>query len=414
MAARLREALTAMKQLLSNTKGQTLIFIALAFVVLGLFLGIAVDGGRAYLLRARLSKVVDAASLAGARNINLGIDEAIVAACVSVRVNGLDCAAIDGTVVTVVPVDTVTETCPSPTCVSVTASSTLSTSFMALGTLIGCSTCANITVVASGIAAPEQFLDLELLMDTSGTMNLPPPPEPTTRLDNVKIGAKKLLDTLISSDGPPSDNQIALVPFRGCYNGDPCVRIVAIVDLTSNNGELTTAIDGLTAVEVLGTGSGTNICHALDKGREKLSGAGSGSRPLAQKFLVLLTDGDHSPSTPVPEDPDCDTGGNTGDSDRNNLDREAFDRATALKDGDNVEIFVIDYGDTDPPDPENVNCGSDVGPTGINRNGDDRGDRILALCMASPGNYFPAPDPEDIEAAFEEIARRLGRLRLTG
>ena len=55
------------QKLLQNQNGQALIFITLAFVVLGMFIGLAVDGGRAYLMRERLRKIVDAASLAGAK-----------------------------------------------------------------------------------------------------------------------------------------------------------------------------------------------------------------------------------------------------------------------------------------------------------------------------------------------------------
>ena len=119
--------------------------------------------------------------------------------------------------------------------------------------------------------------------------------------------------------------------------------------------------------------------------------------------------------------------GGDEDSDRNNLDSEAYSRAKALKDpgGDNVEIFVIDYaaGSTAPapPIPEGVSfsdyCDGELEsvPTRSNRNGDDIGDRILALCLASSlGNYFPASNGNAIKAAFEEIARRLGELRLTG
>src|ERR1044071_8421398 len=51
----------------SNKKGQVLVFVTLAFVIMGMFIGLAVDGGRAYLMRERLRSVVDAAALAGAR-----------------------------------------------------------------------------------------------------------------------------------------------------------------------------------------------------------------------------------------------------------------------------------------------------------------------------------------------------------
>ncbi|MCZ6623089.1 MAG: pilus assembly protein TadG-related protein [Deltaproteobacteria bacterium] len=402
-----------------NEKGQALIFLALAFVVLGLFLGMSIDLGRGYLLRARLSRVIDAASLAGARNLGQGFIEAKKAACDSAKVNGLNCVD-DGGIVKVVPVAAASTTCPSPPCVSVTASSTISTSFMTLAALVGCSTCKILTIAASGIAAPKGFIDLELLMDDTSSMNK------GGRVAKAKAGAKTLLDTLIPPDGT-SSNQIAMVPFRGCYNppinDSKCVKTSDIVSLTSDNEAVEDGIDDLEG----DGGSGTNICHGLKKGREMLLGGGSGSRPFSKKLLVILTDGDHHPSKPVPQDRDCNFVGGDGDSDRNNLDSEAYSRAKALKDpgGDNIEIFVIDYaaGATapHPPIPEGVSfsdyCDGELEsvPTRSNRNGDDIGDRILALCLASSlGNYFPASNGNAIKAAFEEIARRLGELRLTG
>lgn len=86
-----------------NEKGQALIFIALAFVVLGLFMGMSIDLGRGYLLRARLSRVIDAASLAGARNLGQGFNEARKAACDSAKINGFNCVG-NGGIVNVVPV----------------------------------------------------------------------------------------------------------------------------------------------------------------------------------------------------------------------------------------------------------------------------------------------------------------------
>ena len=50
-----------------NQKGSILIFLTLAFALLGTFIGFAVDFGRAYLQKARISRLVDAAALAAAK-----------------------------------------------------------------------------------------------------------------------------------------------------------------------------------------------------------------------------------------------------------------------------------------------------------------------------------------------------------
>lgn len=56
--------------------GQTLILFTFFMIVLILFVGLGIDLGFAYIARARLSKAVDAACLAGIRNYYLGQDEA--------------------------------------------------------------------------------------------------------------------------------------------------------------------------------------------------------------------------------------------------------------------------------------------------------------------------------------------------
>ena len=74
-----------------NQKGSVLIFLTLAFALLGTFIGFAVDFGRAYLEKARMSRLVDAAALAAAKTLQgqAGFeDEATRAACDSMEMNG--------------------------------------------------------------------------------------------------------------------------------------------------------------------------------------------------------------------------------------------------------------------------------------------------------------------------------------
>src|SRR5580765_4280049 len=57
---------------ISNERGFALIYIAITMVTLLLFTGLAVDTGRAYVVKAQLTKAVDGAALAAARNLNSG------------------------------------------------------------------------------------------------------------------------------------------------------------------------------------------------------------------------------------------------------------------------------------------------------------------------------------------------------
>ena len=95
-----------------NQKGSVLIFLTLAFALLGTFIGFAVDFGRAYLEKARMSRLVDGAALAAAKALKGQVgfeDEATRAACDSMEMNGapvvmtgpLSCAANTGAPFTV-------------------------------------------------------------------------------------------------------------------------------------------------------------------------------------------------------------------------------------------------------------------------------------------------------------------------
>jgi hypothetical protein len=69
-----------MKRTVDNQRGAFLVIFAICLMVLLAFLALAIEGGRWYLVRAELSKSVDAAALAGANNIsNPYVDPRVVA-----------------------------------------------------------------------------------------------------------------------------------------------------------------------------------------------------------------------------------------------------------------------------------------------------------------------------------------------
>ena len=74
-----------------NQRGSFIIWFTLSFALLGTFVGFALDLGRAYLEKARLARLVDAASLAAAKVVKgqVGlINDATRAACDSMTMNG--------------------------------------------------------------------------------------------------------------------------------------------------------------------------------------------------------------------------------------------------------------------------------------------------------------------------------------
>jgi Flp pilus assembly protein TadG len=297
---------------LPNEKGQALIFVTLAFVILGMFIGLAVDGGRAYLMRERLRSIVDAAALAGAKALagptDLGAAEeaAREAACDSAKVNGLDAGACDGARLNVVigPIKDGTLG------VTVTGTDASRTFFMALGGFIGCDSCTTINVQHVGVAVPDTLVDLVLVLDDSGTMSTLSTgtpcvtfTEPDCPINGAKQGAMRLVTMLLAD--PTSHAKIAFVPFRGCYAGgrnlppdlppDPTGRLGCIItnteiqDLTNDSTALANKINTR-----FGAGGfpGTNVCLGMHEGRNRLFG--SEGRGIARKVMVVLTDGDQT------------------------------------------------------------------------------------------------------------------------
>jgi Flp pilus assembly protein TadG len=55
---------------LSSQKGFVLVYMAATLTTLLLFTGLAVDTGRAYVVKAQLTKAVDGAALSAARSLN--------------------------------------------------------------------------------------------------------------------------------------------------------------------------------------------------------------------------------------------------------------------------------------------------------------------------------------------------------
>lgn len=301
-----------------NQDGQALIFITLAFLVLGMFIGLAVDGGRAYLMRERLRKIVDAAALAGAKAmaaVAAGSDAEAAAknaACESAMVNGLsrsDCF----TEKLAIEIEDLTN--PDGTTqrgVVATGTDRGRTFFMSLGALLGCSVCKEINVAATGKAVPDTLADIVLVLDDTGTMsdgcNAAQDNE-NCPIRSAKAGANIFMDLIFAAD-QNGHTKIGYVPFRGCYKSDRnlpdpllqnyrnqgfgdaeiarwgCILWDELQELTADK----TAIAQKIATRRGSKGfPGTNLCLAMVEGRKKLFGPEG--RSIARKIMVILSDG---------------------------------------------------------------------------------------------------------------------------
>jgi hypothetical protein len=394
-----------------DNKGQILLFFTLAFVLLGLFIGLAIDGGRAYFLKAQLARKVDPAALAAAAKIAVSFNAAQDAACDAARMNGLDCSNVT------VAAETVTDPEGKPVeGVRVSATEPMPTTFMRLGLLIGCGTvCEAINVAATAVAAPGGTFDLAMDFDDTGSML-------GAKLSAAKSGAHTLVDAVLQSAGS-APASVSLVPFRGCYNdsgANSCedsdeYGAGDIVSLSKDSTKLHNAINALDA----GGGSGTNVCEGLKKTRQNLFESGV-AHPKGGKFIVILTDADNDyneekagPYVTAACKPSASA--KTHPEKNRDLGAKTYALASDIKsgstgDGQNgqtVTIFVILYGSGAEG---NFPTACDPSMISDNKQSSNSSPYIknLALCIASSsGEVFLAPSASDITAAFEKIVSRL-------
>jgi Flp pilus assembly protein TadG len=144
-----------------NERGFVLIYMSVMLTALLLFTGLALDGGRAYVVQAQLSKAVDGAALGAARMLNNGNPEA---EATSIFNANFPTGYMGTTSVTSPPgFALTTDEANGRNIVRVWASATMPTTFMKLGNIF------NVTVSAEG-EATRRMVDLSLVLDVSGSI----------------------------------------------------------------------------------------------------------------------------------------------------------------------------------------------------------------------------------------------------
>jgi Flp pilus assembly protein TadG len=149
---------------ISSQRGFVMVYMAAALTCLLLFTGVAVDTGRAYVVKAQLTKAVDGAALAAARNLNSGNPRA--EAGTIYRANFP--IGYMGTTSSTDPAEagffsSVVDEANGVNIVTVTATAILPTTFMKLGNFD------TVTVAATG-EATRRMVDLSLVLDVSGSI----------------------------------------------------------------------------------------------------------------------------------------------------------------------------------------------------------------------------------------------------
>ena len=149
---------------ISNEKGFALIYMAGTLTLLLLFAGLAVDAGRAYVVKAQLSKAVDGAALGAARMLNSGDPRGEAARIFSANFpSGYLGTAAGNPTAAGNFYSLQTDVQSGVNIVTINATTTLPTTFMRLAKL-------NTVTIASSGEAQRRMVDLSLVLDVSSSI----------------------------------------------------------------------------------------------------------------------------------------------------------------------------------------------------------------------------------------------------
>jgi len=154
-----------MRALLKNERGFTLAYLAVTLTGLVLFSGLAIDSGRAYAVKAQLTKAVDGAALGAARTLNNGDPqgEAVRIFKANFPPGFMGTSPSDDPTAASNFFHLVTNSQSGVNTVTVQASAVMPTTFMRLGHFD------NVTVSSLG-EATRRMVDLSLVLDVSSSI----------------------------------------------------------------------------------------------------------------------------------------------------------------------------------------------------------------------------------------------------
>jgi Mg-chelatase subunit ChlD len=149
----------------SSEKGVALVYIAVTLAVLLVFTGLAVDGGRTYVVKAQLSKAVDGAALGAARMLNSGDPKGEAARIFKANFpNGyMGTSSVTDPAADPAFFAMRTEEATGENVVTVTASAVVPASFMRIANVN------QVTVTSTG-EARRRMVDLSLVLDISSSI----------------------------------------------------------------------------------------------------------------------------------------------------------------------------------------------------------------------------------------------------
>lgn len=194
-------ALALMKRFGSEQRGAMVAIIALAVVPVFASLALAVDLGRGYLLKSKLSYAIDAAGLAGGRAFDTDLREDDIAMFFEANFpDGYLGAELTGSGPSVTFDD-------SKNLVTIEAEAILPTHFMSVAGMD------QITVAARSVVKREmRGMELALVMDNTGSMRS------SGKMNAMKDAATELVDILYGDRETVANFWVSVVPYAATVN----------------------------------------------------------------------------------------------------------------------------------------------------------------------------------------------------
>jgi Flp pilus assembly protein TadG len=245
-----------------SDEGVALIHMAIYLPMLLLFTGLAVDSGRAYLVKAQLSKAVDGAALSAARNLNGGNPRGEAAKVFNANFPsdfmGATFVTDPATAADFYEMHTVEET--GLHVVTIKATATVPTTFMRLGKF-------NEVTVSSASEATRRLVDLSLVLDVSGSIGAAWP--------SVRDAARSFIDAF-----DKNGDRMALITYSyGAKVLDPMPAGFGF-DKDKLKADVPNSLPGGT----------TSMAEGLYRGWDEVRSVASGQQ-AGLRVIVLFTDG---------------------------------------------------------------------------------------------------------------------------
>jgi Flp pilus assembly protein TadG len=256
----------------AGEKGVALVYMAVTLTTLLLATGLAVDSGRAYVVKAQLTKAVDGAALAAARHLNSGNPrgEAEQIFKANFPAGYLGTSSVTDPTAAGDFFNLVTDEVKKVSIITIKASAILPTTFMKLGDFH------QVTVGASG-EATRRMVDLSLVLDVSSSIGW--------RWPYVRDGARMFVDAF-----DQAHDRLSLTFFG---NG------ARVIDAMPSSRGFDKAKLKADIPNALPNGS-TNMVEGLYRGWDELRTVPAGQQSTL-RIIVLFTDG---ASNSVPGDYD--------------------------------------------------------------------------------------------------------------